>query len=893
MSRADVFNALRTTADGLTVADAQARLAAAGPNSIPRAPAASAWRVLLTQFQSVVVLLLGAGCAIAMLTGDVADTVAIAAVLVLNVGLGFGMEIRANRAVEALTRLEARRATVLRDGLPRDIDARELVPGDILLLEAGQSVPADARLLAGTELRVVEATLTGESVPVSKHADAVVDVSASLPERLNVVYAGTSLASGAGRAVVVATGANTELGNIGRLVSVTEVQRTPLERRLDALGRQLVWVALLVGAATGVLAWMHNAAASVVLQAAIALAVAAVPEGLPAVATITLALGVHRMARRRALVRRLPSVETLGAVTVLCTDKTGTLTAGAMTVTELHVANRDYRVTGTGYAPTGEFFLNDRGVACQVDASLTLALRIGATVNRADAVLTEAGWAPRGDPTEAALIVAARKASIERADIVRDLPEVGEVPFSSERKLMATFHRVAAAPSLIAYVKGAPGKVLELCSRRQINRDVVPLDDVTRDAVIEVNRRMAERGLRVLALAHGTVVRPEESALEDLTFVGLVGMNDPPAPGVKEAIRAFQEAGIATVMITGDQGGTAQAIARDLGLATGAEPLDGRHVDAMSDDELQARLAQVAVFSRTSPEAKLRIVSAYQKRGDVVAMIGDGVNDAAALKKADVGVTMGGRGTDVARETAAVVLEDDRFETIGVAIEEGRIVFDNIRKFVFYLFSCNLAEIFVLLGSSAVGLPLPLEPIQVLWLNLVTDTAPALALALEPGEPGVMRRPPRDPAAAIVSWPFMRRIALYAVLIAASTFAVIVWGQIAEIPTRRAMTMNFMALAFAQLFHLGNARDEGPVVRPQRAFANPAALAAVAIVVGLQLAAVHVGPVAELLHVEALTGLEWAIVVGASMIPGVIGQAFKTFETARDRSARSPLRTRI
>ena len=870
----ELFASLETSRNGLSIDQARARLREVGANTIPRGAPASVWRVLLAQFRSVVILLLVIACVVAGLVGDLADTVAIAAVLLLNVGLGFALEIRAHRAIEALGRLEARRATVIREGVPREIDAAEVVPGDILLLEAGQSVPADARLVTGTELRVVEATLTGESVPVGKLADAPVDAGASVPERRNSVFAGTTIASGTARALVTATGANTELGKIGSLVTATKVEKTPLERRLDMLGRQLVWIALAVGAITGVMAWINDAPSAQVLQAAIALAVAAVPEGLPAVATITLALGVHRMARRRALVRRLPAVETLGAVTILCTDKTGTLTAGAMTVTEIRTAHRVYRVTGTGYAPDGAFFLGDAAALPQTDPDLLSALRIGATVNRADAMLSDGTWVAHGDPTEAALVVAARKAGIERADVVRERPETADVPFSSHRAMMATFHRSEGDPRVVAYVKGAPQRVLRLCTTEQVSGGIQPLDSHRLDALMASNHDMAARGLRVLAVAYGDVARAEESALAGLVFVGLVGMNDPPAPGVKDAIRAFAGAGVTTVMITGDQAGTAQAVARDLGLVASGT-LDGRQVDALSDDALRSRLGDVSVFSRVSPEAKLRIVAAYQARGDIVAMIGDGVNDAAALRKADVGVTMGGRGSDVARETSAVVLQDDRFETIGVAMEEGRVVFDNIRKFVFYLFSCNLAEIIVLLGTSAAGLPLPLEPIQVLWLNLVTDTAPALALALEPAEPGVMSRPPRDPAAAIVSWSFLRHVSGYAVLIAASALVIVVWTSVTGVPARRAMTMTFMALALAQLFHLGNARDARAVVTPDRALANPAALWAVVIVVCLQLAAVYVDPVARLLHVEPLGVFEWSLVLAAGAVPGVAGQTVK------------------
>jgi len=875
-SAPEVLDALHATDGGLSSRDAAERLRTAGLNAIPARPPESALRLLVAQFRSVVVALLVIAAGVAAMTADPTDAVAIAAVLVLNVGLGFTMEMRARRAIEALARLEPRRATVIRDHLPIEIDAKEIVPGDLLVLEEGHSVAADARLLAGTELRMNEAPLSGESLPVSKHAEAVVETDAPLQERRNLVFAGTTVASGAGRALVVATGAATEIGLIGRLVSSTAVEQTPLEKRLDVLGRQVAWLAVLVGVMTAVVGVLHGLPTGALLESAIALAVAAVPEGLPAVATITLALGVYRMARRHALVRRLPSVETLGSVTVLCTDKTGTLTSAAMTVTTIWTASDAFEVSGEGYAPVGEFEREGRSVRPDEHADLMLALRIAIAANRADAVLTQDGWAARGDPTEAALIVAARKAGLERASVLSEFPEVAEIPFSSGRQLMATFHRVPGA-TLVACVKGAPRRVIALCTHTQVNGQETALDDAWRERLVAANRVLAERGLRVLAVAHGRVDRAEESALSGLTFNGLIGMFDPPAAGVKNAIQAFRGAGIRTVMITGDQRGTARAVARDLGLDAGDLSVDGRDMDRMSDEQLHADLDRVSVFTRVSPEAKLRLIAAYQTRGDIVAMIGDGVNDAAALKKADVGVTMGRRGTDVARETADVVLEDDRFETIGVAIEEGRAVFDNINKFVFYLFSCNLAEIIMILGTAAAGFPLPLNPIQILWLNLVTDTAPALALALEPAEPGLMTRPPRNPGAPIVGLASIRKVAAYGLLIAAPALVLNIWNEITGVAGGRAMTMNFMVLAFAQLFHLGNARSDRHVLAPTRAVANTAALAAVAIVFLAQLSTVVFGPLAQVLHVEPLDAREWMLVAVASLVPAVAGQAGKWF----------------
>ncbi len=877
-----VLAAVQASATGLTTVEARERLALAGPNTIPTSPPVSPWKVLLIQFRSVVTLLLVGALIVAAITGDVVDVAAIGLVLLVNVALGFAVEIRAHRAVEALAHLEPRLAVALRDGVREEVDARTIVPGDVLLIEEGYRIPADARLLSG-ELQVNEAALTGESLPVWKVAASHVAGDTTLPERRTMAHAGTIAVGGSARAVVVATGAATELGAIGRLVSSTTRRKTPLELQLDALGHQLVWTAMLVGATTGLLAWVHGGTVALVLESAIALAVAAVPEGLPAVATITLALAVHRMARRHALVRRLPVVEALGSVTVLCTDKTGTLTAGEMTVTTIRTADTTFEVSGAGYEPVGAFHVDGETVDVHDHSDLELALRIGTTASRGNAVLTDTGWAPRGDPTEVALDVAAMKGGLDRSDVTADLPEIAEVPFSSDRKFMATFHRDEVLRCTTAMVKGAPDRVLEMCWSVFRQGQSRPLDQPTREALHRANTEMAARGLRVLALACGDVAHADEASLHGLTFVGLAGLSDPPAGGVKDAIGAFKRAGIRTVMITGDQRGTAEAIARDLGLGDDPHALGGNELDGLSEAELEERLADATVFSRVSPAAKLRLISAYQTRGDIVAMIGDGVNDAAALKRADVGVTMGRRGTEVARETATIVLTDDRFESIGVAIAEGRLVFENIRRFVFYLFSCNLAEIVVLLGASAAGLPLPLAPIQVLWLNVVTDSVPALALAMEPGRGDLMQRPPRQPGDTLLSRAFVRDIALFAALIAAPVLGAIAWQTATGMEPSRALTMNFAILGLAQLFHLGNARDEGPVLSRARALANKAALAALVIGALSIVAVVQVPVVATLLQLAPLTAGDWMLVAGLALLPAVVGQALKV---VRGRSGR-------
>ena len=858
----EVLRQLESSPQGLSGTEAAERRRRFGPNALTLTKPASWWKILLDQLKSVVVLLLVAASAVALAIGDLADAAAIGGVLLINTLLGFFTELRARRAMEALRELEAPKATALRDGDAGEIPAHDLVPGDVILLEEGRSVPADARLLEAADLRVNEASLTGESLPVQKQVEPVAE-DTSLAERSSVLYQGTTIGAGSARAVVFATGMETELGRIGGLVGGIAEERTPLQRRLDKLGRRLVWLALAAAAIVVGIGALHQLPLGRLIETGIALAIAAVPEGLPAVSTIALAVGMRRMARRRALVRRLPAVESLGAVTIVCTDKTGTLTGGEMTVTTLWTGGREVRVTGTGYGPDGNFTVEDREVPPLEDESLRLALTIGALANRAEVEQTAKGWSVRGDTTEAALLVSARKAGLDRDRLRTEQPEVGEVPFTSERMLMATFHQ--AEGGTIAYVKGAPGRIVELSTRVLTPEGERPLDAAGREELLKHNEELARRGLRVLALARAKVAEASEAALRDLDFVAFVGIIDPPAPGVLETIRSFREAGIHTVMLTGDQQLTAEAIARELDiLHPGEEVMGGKELAELGEADLAGRIGQVRAFSRVSPEHKLAIVTAYQSKGEIVAMLGDGVNDAAALKKADVGVAMGTRGTDVAKEAAAVVLQDDRFPTISVAVEQGRVIYDNIRRFIFYLFSCNLAELLLLLGAGIAGFPLPLLPIQILWLNLVTDTFPALALALEPADPDVMRRPPRPPDEAILSAAFLRRIAFYALLIALPTLGAFIWGLEGGEAGPRALTLSFMTLAFGQTFHLVNARRRGA--------RNRWALGAVVLVTLLQIAALYLPPLARILGTAPISWGDWAVVLGLSIVPVVVGQ---------------------
>jgi Ca2+-transporting ATPase len=575
-------------------------------------------------------------------------------------------------------------------------------------------------------------------------------------------------------------------------------------------------------------------------------------------------------------------------VTVVCTDKTGTLTMGEMTATTLWVAGREYEISGEGYEPDGTILVDGSPVALPLEGPIAMALRIAMLANRADVVEMDGRMQARGDPTEAALVVAAAKGGLGRAALLAEAPEIGEVPFSSERQFMTTFHR-ARDGGIVALLKGAPRRVLELCDKMATRDGSARLDDAARAMLLATNDDLASRGLRLLALATGEVTAPEKEALDRLMFVGFVGIVDPPAPRVKETIARFREAGIRTVMLTGDQRLTAAAIARQLGLLErDEEVVDGRDLERLDTVELAATLAEARALSRVSPADKLRVVDAFQSSGAVVAMLGDGVNDAPALKSADVGVAMGRRGTDVAKEAASVVLQDDRFETVAAAIEEGRVIFANIRKFVFYLFSCNLAEVLVILVASIAGLPLPLLPLQILWLNLVTDTFPALALALEPAEPDMMRRPPVDPKTALLSAAMLRAIAFYAVLITGACLGGFVWALASPAHAEKAQTMAFLTLALAQIFHLGNGRSTDPVLAWRAAVRNRYALGAVALTITLQVLALHLPGLARVLGTHPLTLREWVIALGLGLVPAVVGQGLRVRRTHGDVARSQP-----
>ncbi len=859
---------LRTDPDlGLTDAEAERRLQAIGLNALVEKPRATPWRILLQQFSDFMVLVLLAATVISFILGEVGDAVTIVAIVIMNGVLGFLQEYRAEQSVAALKRLTAPTAQVVRGGATLCIPADELVPGDVIELEAGDRIPADSRMLRQVAMEVDEAQLTGESHSVPKCSQALDRNDLELGDRRNLVFMGTTVNRGRGRAVVVATGMNTEMGQIAHLMRETHDEATPLQRRLEQLGKVLVVLSIAIVAMVVVTGLFRGEPVYQMFLTGVSLAVAAIPEGLPAIVTIALALGVQRMIRAHAVVRRLPAVETLGCTTVICSDKTGTLTKNRMTVTEVWIGGQSVPSSAEGrLEPVSD------------DPKLGDHLRrllVGAALCN-NGILND-GKTPisHGDPTELALLWAAQKNEIDVSALRKMYPRQGELPFESERQRMSV--AVGNESQLISYVKGSYESVSQVCRWIWWDGKIEPLRGAVQRQAMQAQEAMAGRALRVLAVAYRPLPTASSGSLQpqglpaslmeiDLIMLGLVGMIDPPRPEAVRAIAAARRAGVRTVMITGDHPHTARAIADRMDmLRSGDLVVTGAELDAWSDEELAVKVHRVRVYARVSPRHKLRVVRAFKQAGEVVAMTGDGVNDAPAIKEADIGVAMGVSGTDVTKEASAMILTDDNYATIVRAVEEGRAIYDNVRKFIRYLLSCNIGEVLVMFLAAFMGLPLPLLPIQILLVNLVTDGLPAMALSVDPSAPGLMDRPPRSPRESVFAHGLGTKIAFRGLLIGISSLVVFAWalGPLA-IGLREARTLALGTLVMSQLFHVFDVRSEDRNFLQVGLLSNPWAVLAVVSSIAMMVVVIYLPQLSELFKTYPLSIRDWGIVVFAS-----------------------------
>ena len=843
-----------TTLQGLTEAEARQRLERHGPNRLRGKPPRPAWRKFLDQFRNFLVIVLLGAAALAGAVGDLKDALVIAIVVLLNASLGFFQEHRAEAALAALKNMLAPTARVRRNGRVEQLPAVDLVPGDVLLLEAGDRIPADARVLDAHSAEVAEAALTGESHAVAKHP-AAVDAKAALAERYSMVFMNTVVTRGRIEAVVTATGMATEMGKIAGLLAEAAESATPLQVQLDKLGKRLAAIAGGVVSLIFLIGLLRGDDLVQTAMTAIALAVAAIPEGLPAVVTVTLALGMHRMAKRHAIVKKLAAVETLGCTTVICSDKTGTLTLNQMTARRVFCQGRHFAVTGEGYAGAGELVAKDGQPAPDWRAMLAPAVLC------ADARLRDGELI--GDPTEGALLALATRGGVEADAENERCPRIAEIPFDSAHKFMATFHHDGVVVRM--WVKGAPDVLLARASHWLSASGEVALDDAERARFVAQNAAFAEAAMRVITLAGRSIPAADFDPAGDLmawtselTLTALVGIIDPPRPEAREAIRLCQAAGIAVKMITGDHRVTAAAIARDLGLT--GEVHEGREIDGLEGAALADLVDRTAVFARVSPEHKLRLVKALKARGHVVAMTGDGVNDAPALKTADIGIAMGITGTEVTKEAATLVLTDDNFASIVGAVKEGRTIYDNIVKFVRFQLSTNIGAILTVLGAPLFGLPTPFTAIQILWVNIIMDGPPAMTLGVEPARPGIMQAPPRHPDAGILTGRRLLQLAVYGLTMAAGTLAAYAYGERTG-GHAYAVTLAFTTFVLFQFFNIFNARNEHGSVFNRQFFANGKLWLALFCVVGLQVLVVHWGPAQSIFDTVDLSLKDWGLAV--------------------------------
>ncbi len=885
-STQEVLESLHVSPEvGLSLAEVKRRQEQYGANQLQETEKKGAAQILVNQFKSLIIALLVVAAGLSFALKDWIEAVAILVVIAINAAIGFFTELKATRSVEALRQLATVASRVRREGVGHEVPAQELVPGDIVIFEGGDIVTADLRLIEASKLQADESTLTGESLPVSKRTEPLGE-DVALAERANSLFKGTAVTRGSGEGVVVAIGMGTELGRISSLVEAAKEEITPLEERLNQLGRKLVWVTLGIAALIATMGILAGKKTYLMIETSVALAVAAIPEGLPIVATLVLARGVWRMARRNALINRLSAVETLGATSVICMDKTGTLTENRLTVAQIALDSGLVEVRPSSSDDAEAFSRDHRPIDPANEGLLRQALTIAALCNNASLRTGTAGSSGHsvGDPLEVALLAAAARGGFHRKQLLETMPEVREEAFDSDTKMMATFHR--KNDRYFVAVKGAPERVLDASSSVLTHEGERALDEEGRRQWLERNRQMAADGLRVLALATKTVDSFEGDPYEKLSFVGLMGLLDPPRRDVAEAIRQCRGAGVRLIMITGDQPITASNIASAVGLTDSADEavIHGREIKPLADMTLEEhrRLLRASIFARVTPEQKLDLIDLHQNSGSVVAMTGDGVNDAPALKKADIGIAMGQRGTQVAREAADMVLKDDAFATIVAALHQGRVIFDNIRRFVFYLISCNVSEVLSVSLAAVGSAPLPILPLQILFINLVTDVFPALALGAGEGSPAVMDHPPRPSKEAILTRSHWLAIAGYGAAITASVLGSLALALTClKVGRQQAVTISFLTLAFAQLWHVFNMRDADTTLFRNEVVRNRLVWGALAACTGLLLAAVYTPTLATVLKLKNPGWAGWTVVIGMSLLPCVLGQLVKSIRRPR------------
>ncbi|RJX19878.1 MAG: HAD family hydrolase [Desulforudis sp.] len=867
----EVFQELDTGSGGLSTAEAVKRQGQYGPNTLQEAEAFNVLKAVLDQFRDPLIYILLVAAALTAVLGHFIDTWVIMAVVLINAVIGFTQEIKAEQAIRSLATLAAPRARVIRDGEMVEIDSADLVPGDVVLIGSGTKVPADLRLFEVTRLEINESALTGESLGVRKDITLVKVEYPALGDRRNIAYMGTLVLSGRGRGIVVATGRETELGKISEQVASVESAPTPLQVQLAVFGRWIGYGILAISAFAVLLGMAMGIPFVEMLLTGIALAVGAIPEGLPIVVTITLAVGVKQMARRNAIIRQLPAVETLGGTTVIASDKTGTLTKNEMTVQEIYAAGRRYTVSGVGFEPKGDVVdsVSEQLVHLQDNRALHLCLRGGMLANESRLVYDEEhGHKPEGDPTEVALIVGGIKAGLDPEVEERQYPKIDEIPFESDLMYMATLHREAGRDGNIIFIKGAPERVLEMCRSAPGAEGEGSLDY---DRVMAEYRRMGHSGLRVLAVAckrvpAETMHLTKELIAQDVVFLGLQGMIDPPRAEAFAAITKANKAGVRVIMVTGDHQITATAIARSLGIIQGERSavLTGREIEGMSDEELYRQVPKVSIYARVAPLHKLRIVQQLIRRGEVVAVTGDGVNDTPALKAAHIGVAMGRTGTDAAKETSDMIITDDNFASIFAAVREGRVVFDNIRKVILFLLSAGVGQVLLILVSLVLFLPLPLLPAQILWLNLVTNGLQDVALAFEPEEKGILDRPPRRGGEPVISRLMAERMVILGLVMAAGTLFTFIWqlGLVNDVD--KARTVALTTLVLFQLFNVFNVRSETESILKQNLMSNKFLFYSVVASITAQIAVIYVPALQFVFRTVPLTLDDWVAVIGVA-----------------------------